>query len=646
MKKDRISKRRQEEGAPLLGKEGWTRHQENAAKPPLKGADRVVSLERSSENDHPVCAASEGKLFLKGASTPPFQGGERPRPTAIRNWKTALLVICVGIVAGLWAMAQVSPARRPLSEWMPGGALLYLESADFATQLRDWNRSAVKSKWIASKNHEDFLTTRLALKLKDAYGEFSSAAGFEPDLNELETIAGTESGLALYDIGRLEFLYISRLPSAQLGQNVLTRVRSGYQTRDAAGQSYFTRQAGDRTAAFAVAGDYVVVSTREALLSSALGLIRGSGAGRSVSQESWYQDAVRAVPADAAGPAALRLVMDLPNVIKTPHFRSYWIQRNTGELRNYYAVLAQVTRKADALEENRVLLRSAEVPITAHESATIELQRYVPDGVGLFRLWDTTSVDLAMDLIRQKFFAPGPVTSITRRYAPGANSDELVGSERDLGTRIDEAPKASLAGALDLNPLKGLLESAGIQAVLHLESSVPMNDPTFVGSDAVVALRAASSWNAAETRSALASAVASYQTVGNIGLQWKNVTAGSYTLAQWDGLVPLTIYINGQNLWIARTPSLLGSALNRSTSATPQPQPSTYLARYSHRAELSPYLKLMRMLDLSDQARYSSFFSENVGSLASALDVIQSVSVRTNDSGLIQRQAVRYELAR
>jgi len=30
-------------GVPLLGQEGWTRHQENAAKPPLKGADGVVS---------------------------------------------------------------------------------------------------------------------------------------------------------------------------------------------------------------------------------------------------------------------------------------------------------------------------------------------------------------------------------------------------------------------------------------------------------------------------------------------------------------------------------------------------------------------------------------------------------------------------
>src|SRR2546426_7314043 len=31
------------QGVPLLGEEGWLRHQENAAKPPYKGADGVVS---------------------------------------------------------------------------------------------------------------------------------------------------------------------------------------------------------------------------------------------------------------------------------------------------------------------------------------------------------------------------------------------------------------------------------------------------------------------------------------------------------------------------------------------------------------------------------------------------------------------------
>ena len=233
---------------------------------------------------------------------------------------------------------------------------------------------------------------------------------------------------------------------------------------------------------------------------------------------------------------------------------------------------------------------------------------------------------------------------IRPRYAPGLSLDGPVGSQRDLQTRIDEPPKPSLAGSLDLEPLRVLVESAGLEAVLHLESSVPMGEGTFLGRDAAVALRAGSPWNAAQVQTALTSAVASYQTVGNIGLQWQNVVSGSYTFSQWNGLFPLTIYINGQTLWIARTPSLLTSALSRPSS--PAGQPGTYVARYNHRGELSSYVKLMRMLDLSDQSNYSNFFSDNIGSLASAVDVIQSVSVSINGTGSVERQFVTYELAR
>ncbi len=142
---------------------------------------------------------------------------------------------------------------------------------------------------------------------------------------------------------------------------------------------------------------------------------------------------------------------------------------------------------------NRVPIRSEQTPILAHESATAELQRHIPDGVGLFLLWDTSSVDFAMDLIRQKFFAAGPAASIARRNAPALSFDGPVGSEADLQTRIDEAPKPSLAGALTLEPLKALVESAGLEAILHLEYSLPQGDTTFVRSDAAVALRASSS---------------------------------------------------------------------------------------------------------------------------------------------------------
>jgi hypothetical protein len=555
------------------------------------------------------------------------------------------LATAVAIVAGVWASAQVQPAPQSLSRWMPGGALFYLGSEDFATQLRDWNRSDVKARWLASKNHEQFLTTRLALKLKDVYEEFSGAAGFAPDLTALETFAGTETGLAVYDIGKLDLLYISRLPAAQLAENALTRVRGGYQTRTAAGQSYFVRRSGNRTAAFASAGDYVIVGTREDLVSKALELMEGNATTRSLgslNDEMWYQDAVRAMGTDANNPVTLRLVMDLPNVIKTPYFRSYWIQGNTGDLRGYSALLSQLTRSSDAFEENRVLLRSAEASVAAHDAATIELQRFIPAAVGLVRLWDTGSTDFAMDLIREKFFAAGQRAANERRFAPTVSLDASGGAEGDFQTRIDEAPKPSLAGTLALEPMRALVESAGIQAVLQLESSLPMDDSTFVRTDVALALRASKPWNLADVQSALTSAAASYQTVSAIGLQWRNVTSGGRTFSQWDGLIPLTAYADGQTLWIGRTPGLLSSALSAPATATAQP--TAYLARYTHRSELVPYLKIMRMLDLSDQANYSAFFSDNIGSLASTLDVIQSVSVKTNGTSLIQRQSIRYEI--
>jgi hypothetical protein len=147
-------------------------------------------------------------------------------------------ITCASMVAGVWAVAQISNPPQPLARWLPAGGLFYLESADFSAQLRDWNRSDTQAKWLASKNHEQFVTTRLMLKLKDAFDEFSAAAGFAPNLDALESFAGSDSALAVYDIGKLGFVYISRLAAAQLGQNALTRVRANYQTHTAAGQSY------------------------------------------------------------------------------------------------------------------------------------------------------------------------------------------------------------------------------------------------------------------------------------------------------------------------------------------------------------------------------------------------------------------------
>jgi hypothetical protein len=77
---------------PLLAEEGWTRHQKNIAKPPLKGADGVArsaspigrSLKRRPAKTHIAAELTTpsarnrvaSRLLFDRAATPPLRGGE------------------------------------------------------------------------------------------------------------------------------------------------------------------------------------------------------------------------------------------------------------------------------------------------------------------------------------------------------------------------------------------------------------------------------------------------------------------------------------------------------------------------------------------------------------------------------------------
>src|SRR3954468_12392113 len=63
---------------PSSQRRGGRDSNKDVAKPPLKGADGVVSsAKRFGRSDHPVCACSvASRDFLIGAATPPLRGGE------------------------------------------------------------------------------------------------------------------------------------------------------------------------------------------------------------------------------------------------------------------------------------------------------------------------------------------------------------------------------------------------------------------------------------------------------------------------------------------------------------------------------------------------------------------------------------------
>ena len=55
-----------------------------------------------------------------------------------------------------------------------------------------------------------------------------------------------------------------------------------------------------------------------------------------VNQDPWFRESVHA----AGAPGDLRLVMNLETIVRTPYFRSYWIQRSNAMLKPYWAGIA------------------------------------------------------------------------------------------------------------------------------------------------------------------------------------------------------------------------------------------------------------------------------------------------------------------
>jgi hypothetical protein len=338
---------------------------------------------------------------------------------------TGIGVILATVGALLQTPAQ-PPRQAGITSLLPAGAGLVLQAKDLAALVGDWNGSTEKAKWLASANYEAFARSRLFLQLKGAYDEFSTAAGVPPDMALVSDVAGTESALALYNVGKLEFAYVTRLPSARAMENALWRTRGSYETREAAGTPFYVRvdPESKRVVAFGVRDQYLVLATREDLLAGMLTLIAGRDAA-SVEADAWFSRAVKA----AGTPGDLRLVADLGTLVKEPHFRSYWVQENVTELKEYASAVSDLTRAQGEIREERVLLRAEEKSAPANGAALGDLVRLVPDAAGLYRAWIAPTAAQATTLVFEKTIATAGAAGQRDRIAPRIGSASAIARE-------------------------------------------------------------------------------------------------------------------------------------------------------------------------------------------------------------------------
>lgn len=591
---------------------------------------------------------------------------------------TGLLIAAVATV-GVWgAFQSAGSAAPPLAALLPQGALLTIEAKDFAGLLKRWNDSPEKTAWLKSDNYSVFSRSRLLGRLSDAQNEFAKAAGLPPDMSFLNEVAGSESVFAWYDIGKLEFLYITHMPSGSADKTRLVQMRGKFTTRQIGSQTFYVRTQGDqgqdsqgqaRTVAFATSGDWLLLATREDLMAGALTLLAANSsnptAANSVAAESWFMDARAAA---AKEPGELRMTLNLEKIVPTPYFRSYWIQRNITEMRQYRSAVADLHTEAGVFREERVLLPKSPADTGASNPSLAALVALLPQHAGVYRAIASPSVDSAIESLNEKLIQRQTGAFNDTRIAPDADvAVHGAGSTSDLETRIDTAPVAPPVKSVEPMTLQQALADSGLNAMMTVSRTNEAADGIWVPFQSAVVLSSAKDWDASAMQAAIQQAMQTHFTTSGLGVAWKAVKTKGGSYFEISDTRPLEMAVRGKVCILTDDSGLMlemlghlpdsargGEKGRRSQSkAAARPEDdeheaqATLIAGFDFPQERASFARWSALVDrtgsgAAGQNGEPSFFSQNMRSLSDAFAGLESERVEERRDGSLTRQTVTY----
>jgi hypothetical protein len=578
-----------------------------------------------------------------------------------RLWIAAILLILGSVaVFGFTALQQALATKPQLASLLPEGALMSIEAHDFGSLLQDWNSSQEKRAWLASDNYSAFSNSRLFERLSQAQGEFSTAAGIPTDEALLNTVAGAESCLGLYDIGNLEFVYVTRLNQQRVESSPLWQTRGKFEQRSEAGTAFYVRKdaQSSRVAAFAAKDGWLILGTREDLVAGVLDRLTGT-ASHNLYSEGWYAEAIKQAPGEHGD---LRMVLNLDKIVRTPYFRSYWVQRNITEMNQYTAAVSDLYRSRESFREERVLLRrTGKTGVSVGDIAA--LTALVPENAGFYSADAQPDPESLLEHLRNNLLEVKPErTEIRDVDAPPPVVDDNSGNAGQLDIRIDQAPVTP--PALDVfDSLRRLLASQQPVSSLEVFTSRSPRDGVFVSLQNGMAISASRDWDETAVRDAVVSAVPLSLSTGKLGEHWEKRSSGGGEYLALDGALSLYLAVSGRQLLLANDSVLLEQMLARrqATSGSFNGKGITYLAVFQHREEQKNFSRLTTQLDRVGNRSGSliatsqpgaetnehspSFFSGNMAGLGRVFSKVESETIAEKDEGTKVRQTVTYRWA-
>lgn len=248
---------------------------------------------------------------------------------------------------------QAAPeAVKKMAALVPGKPLVFLYAPDFSGLVKTIVDGPAVSSYLGSEGRKNFEESRLYLKLKVRFEEVSGMFGGEVKFADLRSLAGSESALALYDVGELKFLFLTRMTESQRAATFLWESRGQAQEAQAAGGSYYALSGGASKAKvfFGAAGDWLMLGNDESTFSPAFQRALDPSAPQKALADA--PDFNHAFPKDFAV-HELAMFLDQTALGDDQYFRRYWLYRNLDDLEWIETAVVDLALRDQAWTETR-----------------------------------------------------------------------------------------------------------------------------------------------------------------------------------------------------------------------------------------------------------------------------------------------------
>jgi hypothetical protein len=340
------------------------------------------------------------------------------------------------------------------------------------------------------------------------------------------------------------------------------------------------------------------------------------------------------------------MALDLEKIVPSPYFRTYWIQQNITEMKQYSAAVSDLFRSAGQYREERVLIRKNAAPTASEDAsaAVADLVRFAPVNRGIYEAKALPSGQDCFHLLQAKILAPHLGAAPASRLAPQVQlTNGETGQSSDLETRIDQAPTSGVASNQGVSGLEQLLSNTKMLASLQVQSTEGDPAGVFVRIHSGIVLAAATEWNDADVRSALVGFVSPGFTTSELGVSWQQKPG----YAQLDGLWPLSISVKGKYLFVSDDARLLEKMLPGERK--PGETSAVMIAGFNHANESSNFRRFSSIVDRNaasegfPPSREPQFFSENMVSLSQMIANVSREEFVERNEGNAVLQFVTYD---